>query len=187
MKPSLTSLMASGTFALLVGLTFALTPTRALGSRPDGYTDSGQPYYYAYPDEGFAEEENTDESSTMSLQMPPDYSSMAPADEYGYDDSYVEPYYNYGGGWLSYGALNGNPNGVRNGGFNRHSHFSPQFSHQNGMHHNFFSMHSPAHSSVGASHQNFGGKSSVAGGGHVMAAGAVHAGGSGHGGGGGHR
>lgn len=167
MKPTLTYIV-SGTFALLVTFTLTFTPRSAQASRPDGYTDSGQPYYYAYPDEGPADEESPADNSDMTLQMPPDQ-SMPQSSEYGYDDSYVEPYYGIGGGWLSYGALNGNPNGIRNGHFNNHRHFGPSFSHQGGMHHNL-----AGHSSMVPMAKS-------------SASGARIAGGAGRGGGGGHR
>jgi hypothetical protein len=174
MKPSLTYIV-SGTFALLLTFTFT-----ASASRPDGVTDSGQPYYYAYPDEGTADAENTDDSSAM-LTMPPDM-SMAPTTEYGNDDSYAEPYYGYGpiAGWGAYGGF-GTP-------LNQHNRFNNQFRHSGtfGRHdgqHNF-----SAHSSAVIPHQNTGTHGTSTGAramsGAARSGGAVHASG---GRGGGHR
>lgn len=173
MKPSL-KLIVSGTFALL--LTSTLT---ANASRPDGYTDDGQPFYYAYPDEGYADEENTDNSA---LSMPPDM-SMPQASEYGYDDdSYSEPYTGWGSGIWGWGT-SGIPFGQQ-GFFDNHFNHGKGFNHHDGMHHNF-----PMHTSV-VPHHNSVAQGAVNNGrvmnGTVHAGAAVHAGG-GHGGGGGHR
>jgi hypothetical protein len=174
MKPSLTNIV-SGTFALLLTFTFASS-----ASRPDGFTDNGQPYYYAYPDEGTADEETTDDSSAM-LTMPPDQ-SIAPANEYGSDSSYVEPY--YGGpiaGWGAYGGF-GTP-------LNQHNRFNNQFRHGGTFGRNN-GLHFPAHSSAAIQHQNSGTHGISTGArpmnGAVRSGGAVHVGG-GRAGGGGHR
>jgi len=179
MKPSLTRIV-SGTFALLV--TFTLNSARA--SRPDGVTASGQPYYYAYPDEGTADEENPDDSSAM-LTMPPDQ-SMAPTTENAYGDSYAEPYYGYGpiAGWGAYGGF-GTP-------LDQHNRFNNQFRHggtfgrHNGQHN--FPGHSstviPHHKSPTTAHGTTTGARPMSG--ASRSGGAVRSGG-GRGGGGGHR
>jgi hypothetical protein len=121
MKTSLTSKMLSGTSALLFTFTLTFTPTaRAVtmnGSQmvappdassapaPDGYASNGQPYYYAYPDEGYADESPIE-------APPPDYdnSYTNPDQSYGYDDSDVVPYYDsWGWGYPAFGfGFNGN-------------------------------------------------------------------------------
>ena len=169
MKPSL-AYMVSGIFALLVGLTFTFTSTSARGSRPDGYADNGLAYYYAYPDEGYVDEGNGDESDIAPAETPPD-SSLAPSDayNYGYDDSYVEPYYGYGG-WWSWGGP-GVPFGQHNI-FNREPRLGNGSMHRDGMHHNF-----PMHSPMVTPHRNVA-RAGKVGSGRMTMGGAPHVGGS---------
>ncbi|MGZ4987789.1 MAG: hypothetical protein ACXWBP_07105 [Limisphaerales bacterium] len=106
MKTSLTSPMVSGTIVLLFTLTFPF----ALRAQPDGYTDDGQPYYYAYPDEGYAEPPSVPNGYSSDS-----YSAANPDDLYASGD-YVDYYdapWGWGWGW-------GVPFGFD--GFNAHMH-----------------------------------------------------------------
>jgi len=191
MKTSLKRMIVSGTFGLLG--TFALTfVTPHSQAKPAGFTSDGNPYYYAYPDEGVAPE-RSEQYAIPPYGMP--YESAYP-DESNYEDQDVG-YYNWPWAW---GWWGGWPSGFASDRFNfdmhRHHRFNDfgRFSHKgffnnHGFVHNnnFFARHNvmnrnfTGHSAMVKSHGN------AAVGGSRMAGGHASVGFRGGGRGGGHR
>lgn len=171
MKPLLSRIVVSGTFALLV--TFTFTPQSQ--AKPAGYTSDGQPYYYAYPDEGYVPE------STSPYMVPPEGSFYSTyADENAMEEPNVDytPWWNWGWGW-GWGwpdnGFNFDMNRHHSRNFNRFNHAFPnRFTTKNGFIHNRQISRNVMGKSAAGPHQH-------AGGARVASA---HAGGRG---GGGHR
>jgi len=170
--------MLSGTSALLFAFTpiapavtmncsqIVALPRASDAPAPDGYTSNGQPYFYAYPDEGYAEQ--------SPIEAPPsdyDNSYAYPDQSNGYNDSGVGSYYDsWGWGYPTFGF------GFGDNGNMHHRQFRQDIGRRD------FNHNIAGHSSIAPHRNSTAGNMTV--GGHAAAP-AVHIGfGGGHSGGG---